>query len=557
MNFSWKEREVSLASLESRPPEVLIIGGGVVGCSIAAHAALLGLDCTLLERGDLASGASGYSTGLAHAGLRYLAQGRIGYVFREARERLRLEQIAPHWVRPFSFLFPVYAGDPFNLFFIRIGTAFYDWLYRRALRSIGEGSLGARYRMVTRDELLRRLPQLSSEGLTGGTEYFVDARLSDCRFTLGFAQKAADLGARVATYARVTSFMQQGERLGGVLATDEITGRTFQVRSRLIVNAAGAWIDSIRRQAGRRDELLQNSKGIHLIVDRLAENPLILSTHVPGQIFFVIPIGRKLSLVGTTDTPHPGNPDDAKPARSDVSELIMHLFRFFPQLRTPAEMVDRSIRLYEKDHVHEMYWGLRPLLRGKGSTLRASREHRLVKEADGMWSVPGVKLTAGRAVGEEVAREAWTTLRGTPVPRRRLDALPGGEFRDFSSFLARAMGRTPGNSEALLKYLIGRYGTHYGDVLQWAQMDPTYAERVLPDEEWLYAEVPYALQREMALTLNDFLWRRARWARLRDLPEDVIRRIAEIMAGFLHWTGPDVDAQIAAFHAALSEHRLH
>src|SRR5882672_7813659 len=122
MSFSWKERQISIDTCQTRSTELLVIGGGVVGCSIAAHAAMLGLDCVLIERHDFASGTSGNSTGLAHAGLRYLAQGRVGYVFREARERLLLEKLAPQWVQPFPFIFPVYKGDPFGLMMIRLGT---------------------------------------------------------------------------------------------------------------------------------------------------------------------------------------------------------------------------------------------------------------------------------------------------------------------------------------------------------------------------------------------------------------------------------------------------
>src|SRR3954468_1862380 len=128
MAFSWKERQTAIETCKSRSTELLIIGGGVVGCSIAAHAAMLGLDCVLIEREDFASGTSGNSTGLAHAGLRYLTRGRVGYVLKEARERLLLEKLAPQWVQPFPFLFPVYKKDPFGLFWVKLGTAIYDRL---------------------------------------------------------------------------------------------------------------------------------------------------------------------------------------------------------------------------------------------------------------------------------------------------------------------------------------------------------------------------------------------------------------------------------------------
>src|SRR3954468_12644200 len=157
MSFSWKDRQTAIETCSTRAAELLIVGGGIVGCSIAAHAALLGMDCVLVERNDFAAGTSGNSTGLAHAGLRYLQQGRVSYVFHEARERLHLERLAPHWVQPFPFLYPVYKGDPSPLWLIRFGTALYQKLYR--LASLGTGMhIGAPYRVVSPDELLERIP---------------------------------------------------------------------------------------------------------------------------------------------------------------------------------------------------------------------------------------------------------------------------------------------------------------------------------------------------------------------------------------------------------------
>src|ERR1700704_840594 len=128
MPFSFKERQDALASGVSHSPECLVIGAGIVGSSLAAHAARLGLNVLVIEKEDIASGASGNSTGLAHAGLRYLAQGRIGYVFKEGRERRRLQELAPHWVRPFSFILPAYREDPYPFWMMRLGTLLYDIL---------------------------------------------------------------------------------------------------------------------------------------------------------------------------------------------------------------------------------------------------------------------------------------------------------------------------------------------------------------------------------------------------------------------------------------------
>jgi glycerol-3-phosphate dehydrogenase len=555
MGFSWKERQSAIETCKARSTELLIIGGGVVGCSIAAHAALLGLDCVLIERDDFAAGTSGNSTGLAHAGLRYLTQGRLAYVFREARERLHLERLAPHWVQPFPFLYPVYKGDPSPLWLIRFGTALYQRLYR--LASLGMGMhIGSPHRVVSPDELLQRIPGLNASGLTGGTEYFVDARLTDSRFTMGFAQKAAEFGARVINHASVVSFQEHEGRLSGAVVRDELTQTLFTIQAKQVVNASGPWIDGIRELAGLTQPIVQNSKGIHLIVDRVADYPLILSTARRGQVFFIIPVGRFLSLLGTTDTAYNESPDEVQSTVPEVREVIEKLFRFFPKWRGSAESVDEAVRLYEREHVHEVYWGLRPLIRQEGSTLHASRDYKVFKEDKGLWSVPGVKLTAGRAAGEAIAQDLWNLLRGTTPPGRTVTTLPGGEFGDFASYIQQAKAKMNVYSEDELKYLIGRYGTLYTEVLRWADRDPSYRDRVIANEFWMFAEVAYAVHNEMVLTLNDFLWRRVRWARLRDLPESTLLRIAETLGHYLKWSKQETQSQIRAYKTELQKHRL-
>lgn len=332
MAFSWKERQSALQSLKEDRPELVIIGGGAVGCSIAAHAAEMGLNCVLFERKDIACGASGNSTGLAHAGLRYLAQGRLLYVFHESRERQRLQEIAPHWVRPFDFLLPVYQNDAFSFTMVRLGTRLYDLLGR--LNDLITGHKAPRRPQVIKtSDLLNRIPGLKSEGLQGATEYFVDAKLLDSRFTLGFAQKAARFGARVITYAQVQSLSRIADGIQRVAVTDRLSGQSFDLNAPLVINAAGAWIDGIRHTAGGHQPLVRMSKGIHLIVDHIADSPLIFSTEVRGRVFFVLPIDKNLSLVGTTDTPYEGAPEKALPDQRDVQELIQRLLYFFPYLK--------------------------------------------------------------------------------------------------------------------------------------------------------------------------------------------------------------------------------
>ncbi len=233
-------------------------------------------------------------------------------------------------------------------------------------------------------------------------------------------------------------------------------------------------------------------------------------------------------------------------------ELLQQLFHCFPYLKHGANLLE-AIERYKKVHVRDIYWGVRPLLFQKGSTLSASREHRLIKDLPRFWSFPGVKLTAGRAAGYEAAVEAWQMLRPkAPVPTVTWDSLPGGELWDFERFVSEAERRFKlgANSQAIIKYLISTYGTRYVEVLQWAQREPSYSEPIIPEEPWILAQAAYAVHEEMVLTLNDFLWRRVKWAHYRDLPQDAIQKVAETLGRYLSWTETEILEQIRQYHGS-------
>jgi len=557
MSFSWSDRQSAINSIPAHPPELLVIGGGVVGCSAAAHAAHLGLNVLLLEKEDLAAGASGNSTGLAHAGLRYLAQRRVGYVFHEGRERHRLQELAPQWVSPFNFFLPVYKGEPYPFWMVQLGTWVYDllgwidayWTRRPRVR---------RHRVLSAEDVKAKIPGLRAEGLLGGIEYYVDAKLQDARFTLGYAQQAAQHGAKVATHCEVIAIDASDGQLVRIVARDAITRKTFEFRTPLVLNASGAWIDEVRKEAELSGSLLENSKGIHLVVDHIVSTPLIMSTAVKGKVFFVLPIDPARSLVGTTDTPVSVAPDAVRPEERDVTELLHLLFHFFPYLKQGPNLLE-AISSYKRVHVRDVYWAIRPLLRQDQSTLTASREHRLVKDLPRLWSLPGVKLTSGRAAGHEAAVEAWRFLRPkAAVPSVPWDSLPGGELWDFERFVNDAQKRfkLETDSEGLIRYLISMYGTRYVEVLQWAQREPHFSDRLLPDEPWIFAQAAYAVHEEMVLTLNDLLWRRTKWAHYRDLPSEVIEALARTLGQFLSWSDEERQKQIQDYQMELKKHRL-
>jgi glycerol-3-phosphate dehydrogenase len=508
MPFSRSERQSALDSLSTRPPELLIIGGGVVGCSVAAHAARLGLNVLLLEREDFASGSSGHSTGLAHAGLRYLAQGRVLYVFHESRERRRLQQLAPHWVKPFNFLYPVYSGDAFPLWMVRLGT----WIYDRMAwvdAFLAHAPSPRPFETQSPETLTRRLPSLNREGLQGATEYFVDAQLPDHQFTLSFALDAAAHGARIVTHAEVEHLREKQDGTYSIECRDKLTNKVIAFETSLVLNCSGSWIDAVRHRAGLEGTVLSRSRGTHLVVDRLAEDPLIFSSPEKGRVFFVLPAGSDASVIGTTDIFETESPDDGHPSKDEVQSLLGTLKRFFPAV---------------KPVVRSLYWGVRPLYKQPGHSHDASREHRLIQENPRFWSLPGVKLTAGRLAGEEGALAAYGFLRGAEKSAIDLGVLPGADRAD-------------------------RLNT-------WLLSHPDEQHRVADKETWQVGEAGFCAAEEMALTLNDFLWRRTKWPLYRDLSEEALDQIARSMGNVLQWTEEETDRQKNDFHRMLKLHRL-
>jgi glycerol-3-phosphate dehydrogenase len=546
VSFSWKERQSAIEGAANNSVDVMIVGGGAVGCSVAAHLSAIGISCAVIEKEDLAYGASGNSTGLAHAGLRYLAQGRFLYVFHESRERDRLQKLAPQWVRPFDFLFPVYKGDPFSLVFVRLGTTIYDAMAWLDATLTGEPTPRP-HAVLSAEEMAQRIPGLQREGLEGATEYFVDAQLQDSRFTLGFAQYAAEHGATIITHASVDKVEKTNKGIS-VHCTDRLGGASFEMKGRMLLNATGAWIDALQTgQAGSRH--VQPSQGIHLVIDRIADRPLIFSTAITGRVFFVLPYGRDASLVGTTDTPLQAPADQAKPSKAEVQELMAYLFKFFPKLKSP-DFENRSIR--------DVYWGIRPLVYHSGSSVQASREHALIKDSQFLWSIPGVKLTAARAVGEEVALELAHALGNAARQEILLGRLPGGEnINNYQQFVKESVEIIKAQyfSDDVASYLVRVYGARWGNIVRVCQSVPALQDRVLADEPWIYAEVVYALQEEMVMTLNDLLWRRTKWAHYRDLPAAALERITQILGQFLGLDGARRQAEILSYQAEHARHR--
>ncbi len=500
--LSPRARETALDALARTAAtgelDVLVVGAGIVGAGTALDAVTRGLSTGLIEQRDLASGTSSRSSKLIHGGLRYLEMLDFGLVREALEERgLLLTRLAPHLVRPVPFLYPLHKT--WERPYVGAGLMLYD-----AMAMVGKYDMGVpRHRHLFRRQVARMAPDLRTENLTGAIRYY-DCQVDDARLVMAVARTAAGHGAHVATRTKVTGFLREGERVVGVRAQDLETGREFSVRARVVVNAAGVWTDEIQELVGGRGSLnVQASKGIHLVVprDRIrSETGFITKTE--KSVLFVIPWGRHW-IIGTTDTDW--NLDKAHPAasRADIDYLLAHVNTI---LREPLD----------HDDVEGVYAGLRPLLTGESEpTSKISREHTVVTPVPGLVMIAGGKLTTYRVMGRDAIDAAAHSLKttiNTTVRDSITDRVPLVGAADFETRSNQRvlLSRRAGLHVARIDHLLGRYGGLVDDLLTLCSERPDLSVPLEGAEDYLSAEVVYAVTHEGARHLDDVLTRRTR-----------------------------------------------
>jgi len=522
--FSHRTRAAALQSMSEQPVDVLIIGGGITGAGIARDAALRGFRTALVDKGDFGGGTSSRSSRLIHGGIRYLEQFDFRLVYEACRERRVLLDMAPHLVRPLAFLFPVYRGAGVPPWQLRAGMWLYDLL--AAFRNVRMHS------WLGRKAVLRLEPGLREKELRGAALYY-DAQTDDARLVIATMQSAARAGALVASYAEATKLIKPDGRVGGATVRDCLNDRAHTVRALVVVNAAGPWVDEVRRlDEPRAEPLLRRTKGAHVVVPRhrLGNNYAVtLTSPIDGRVMFVLP-WRDQSYIGTTDTDQEGSPDDVRATGDDIVYLLRSANAFFPQARlAPGDVVST-------------WAGLRPLLAParKAAASEVSREHRVVESPSGLITIAGGKLTTFRVMAQDVVDRAAGRLHeldGRPrAPRPRTDRLPlpGGEAADLEVLEEAARAR--GASETTARHLVASYGSESAGVLNLADRDRALGEPIVPGRPEIWAEATYAVEREMGLRLSDVLIRR-----LHLFHEDgqqatgAAPRVAERMAELLGW----------------------
>ena len=455
--------------------DMIIIGGGATGVGAAIDAATRGYDVLLLEQSDFGKGTSSRSTKLVHGGVRYLEQGNISLVMEALKERGLMLQNAPHLVRNIGFVVPSY--DWWEAPFYGLGLKMYNLL-------AGKYGFGAS-RILSKEETLHRLPTIKTEGLRGGVIYF-DGQFDDTRLLIHLVETADEQGATLLNYVRVTGLSNDSEGfIDGVTAHNLETGEEFSARARVVINATGAFVDEIRRQADpAADTMIAPSQGIHLVFDRsfIQGDDAIMVPHTSdGRIMFAIP-WHDHTVVGTTDTPISAATLEPVALQQEIDFI----------LDTAALYLDKKPT---RDDVLSVFAGVRPLVRagGSGNTSALSRDHTIRIEDSGLLTICGGKWTTYRHMAEDCVNQAATLARLPEKP--------------CVTHHLNIHGFHP-NSDRFGHLSV--YGSDAPEVEKLEQEDPGLGEPLHPALPYTGAEVVWAVRFEMARTLEDVLARRTR-----------------------------------------------
>lgn len=542
--FSPSAREDSLDRLATRSYDLLVVGGGITGAGIALDAAARGLRVALVERDDLASGTSSRSSSLVHGGLRYLAQAMFGLTRESAVERELLRRLAPHLVRPLSFVVPD-ASNRRATALLGLGLWIYDGL--ASFRNV------ARHHRLSPEEVMERIPGLV-EGLGNAGYEYHDCRTDDARLVLQVARTARRLGADVVTRAEVVELRDVDGRVVGATVRDRIGGRELGVQARCTVSATGVWADHVRAlDAESHEPILTPSKGVHLVFPatdvRVATAALVPSTHRDGRMVFLLPWGGQV-VAGTTDDNYEGPLDAPTVEAADAAYLCEAVNAAFSTDLTPGDAVGA-------------WAGLRPLLRSEAhlpmDSETLSRRHALVFEREGLLTITGGKLTTYRAMAVEAVDHVTAELGGSAArARSRTHRIPLGLRGDLAATVARTAGvcETLGLDPALADDLVTRHGDEAAEVAELAAAEPAGAEPLVPGLPYLRAEARWAVEQEMALSVEDVLDRRTRVS-ARDAAAGgrAVEDVADILAGLLGWSPEQARASAADYRRRIATER--
>lgn len=533
--------------------DLLIIGGGITGACAAWDASLRGLSVALVDKGDFGAATSAASGKMIHGGLRYMQYGAVHRVRESLHERMIFQKIAPQFVHPIPFLIPTYGHLLKGKKILSLAMTLYDLLGFDKNNSGDPEKTIPRHRVLSRNEILELVPDIVEAGLTGGILYHDCQMHNPERLMLSFLLAANEANADLANYVKAIGFRQNNNRVTGVKAEDVPTGDKLDIQARVVLNASGPWVRSLLAplKTGKLPFGAQLSKGIHVITRALTKDcALALATkhrhsgalvQRGGRHFFIIP-WRNHSLIGTTNVPFEGNPDERMVTEEDIVGLLKEVNAAYP-----AAALDREDVVY-------FYGGLYPddvkksFENGyQGARKNQILDHSTIEGIDGLISTICVKYTTARKLAQKTIDLVFRKL-GYKPPECLTEKIPiyGGKIELFNDFLHHETEKNASRlDKQVTRHLVYNYGTAYSRILSYLDRNHNWGETVNANLPIIKAQVIHAVREEMALKLTDVVFRRTGLGTLGNPGEGPLQSCASIMADELGWDAQRTERELA------------
>ena len=531
--FSARTRAHNIKRLTSEPFDVLVIGGGIVGAGLIRDLALNGhFKAGLIEKGDFASGTSSATSQLIHGGFRYLIKRDFSLIKEARRERETLLRIAPNLVKPLPIAILNYKGDPYPLSGMQIAARYYNHLSKT-----DDAERACTFRDAA--HIQRLVGPIETNSLKGCVVVW-DSMVDDARLTLLTLKDAHQHGAVIANYVRfLDSGVQPNTSSGGhtVRVEDVISGEQFEIAARKIVSATGPWTDQLWEKDSAYNGVprltTRKAKGIHILLPRLNPSHYGIATFTRSEkrqndkprIVFTLSYDANLSAVGTTESDPGDDLDSVRPSSDEVDYLLTETARIFP-----------TAAVNRRDIV-SAYAGVRPLIASKNGDF-VSREHLISESDSGVMYIYGGKLTTHRQIAEEAVNRIAEEFQR---PRH---------CKTGTNPLLNAEGmtrKTNALTDADRERIVQRYDAGAGAIQTFIDRDPSLAEPMSESSEFLKAEVLYAFWGEMAMTLDDLLWRRMRIGLTAGQGVDIAPKIAQFLVESGYWDKARLAAEVNAY----------
>ncbi len=541
-----------LSRLTSVEYDVLIVGGGIYGLFTAWDAALRGLKVGLVEKRDFGHATSFNSLRVIHGGLRYLQHGHVRRMRQSICERTTFMRIAPHVVHPLPFLFPTYGYGMRGQNIFALALLINDMIgFDRNQLDDPQKHLPAGT-CVSTDECLRLAPGISDEGLTGGAICY-DAQLSSSeRLIMSIAQSGAYAGVDLCNYVEVTGGIWDQGELKGVEAKDILTSEKLDIRSKLIINTAGPWVNQVLRHVQRSasSSMTSFTKAFNVLISRQLVPQYAIGVYSKKQYtdakalinkgtrLFIITPWREYSLIGTAHLPIQGEPKDRDVTDKEIHDFLSEINDAYP------------IAALTPEDIAWTYWGYLPSPEANGDAVQLAKDYQICDHekregTKGLISVVGVKLTESRYVAEKTVDLVLQKL-GKLHQKSKTSLTPvfGGDIPHLSSYIK---GETQQYSDqkcaAAVSSLIGRYGSKYQQVLSLLPED-VLQPNVDLQEHLLKAEVRYGIQEESAQRLSDVIFRRMDWNQPDGFLQERLESCASVMSQEMGWNDKKRDEEL-------------